>query len=406
MVQDSTQDSGGKITLDQDTFKVLASETRIEILKVLEKSQLTVSDLSRVLNMSKATLFEHLDKMVRVGLIKKKEDHRKWVYYRLSWKGKNILHPQRTKIAIVLGISVTFLIIISIFYTLQTTEPVVDHVPPEIELIDMEDIQANSESLDHLVIQVSDDKGIDESRIKVEYSLQTIFTRNLNLIQDWKPLEYQLVDDKVYIEYPNLDWDQLEDRYLYIRCTVYDDHGNIAESVYVDYIEKVYQNNKDISVAVSDIELEADIKQKEMEGLHEINFKIKLHNTGSEDLEDITISVFGRNPDINHDGKIDNNTKILNDYKIGSINRGQCVTFEFNLTLDITNTPQVWVFADPMNNINESDESNNLINFKIAPYLKPPANEIPEIQPLVIVFIIVIIIMINVKLREKYSYHR
>ena len=58
----SVLDSGEKITLDQDSFKALASETRIGILKKLDDTQLTVSDLARELKMSKATLFEHLER--------------------------------------------------------------------------------------------------------------------------------------------------------------------------------------------------------------------------------------------------------------------------------------------------------------------------------------------------------
>ena len=73
----STLDGSGKITLDKETFKVLASETRIGILKKLDTTQMTVSDLARSLDMSKATLFEHLEKLIKIGLIKKKEDQRK-----------------------------------------------------------------------------------------------------------------------------------------------------------------------------------------------------------------------------------------------------------------------------------------------------------------------------------------
>jgi DNA-binding transcriptional ArsR family regulator len=80
----SSVDNKGKITLDRKTFKILASETRVGILKRLDKRQMTVSDLARTMNMNKATVFEHLEKLIDAGLIKKKEDERKWVYYSLT----------------------------------------------------------------------------------------------------------------------------------------------------------------------------------------------------------------------------------------------------------------------------------------------------------------------------------
>ena len=51
----STLDDKGKITLDRETFKVLASETRVGILKNLDEKQMTVSDLARAMDMNKAT---------------------------------------------------------------------------------------------------------------------------------------------------------------------------------------------------------------------------------------------------------------------------------------------------------------------------------------------------------------
>ena len=51
---------GGKITLDQESFKALASDVRVEILKRLDVRRETVTDLSNLLSLSKPTLLEHL----------------------------------------------------------------------------------------------------------------------------------------------------------------------------------------------------------------------------------------------------------------------------------------------------------------------------------------------------------
>lgn len=90
-----------KIYLDKNAFKVLASDTRIAILKELDKRPKTVTELSRELNLTKATVHEHLSKLFDAELIIKDEDtRRKWVYYKLSKKGRKLFHPQRIKIEI------------------------------------------------------------------------------------------------------------------------------------------------------------------------------------------------------------------------------------------------------------------------------------------------------------------
>lgn len=90
-----------RITLDREAFKVLASDTRLDILKALDERPMTVSELGRKLDFNKATVFEHLEKLVAAGLVKKQDDDdRMWVYYSLSWKARRILHPERVTIAL------------------------------------------------------------------------------------------------------------------------------------------------------------------------------------------------------------------------------------------------------------------------------------------------------------------
>ena len=95
-----------KITLDQESFKALASDTRIEILKRLDKSQMTVTDLANELQVNKSAVYKHLSRLLDAGLVKKLEDNRKWVYYKLSMKGMNLLHPERVQIALMLSAAV------------------------------------------------------------------------------------------------------------------------------------------------------------------------------------------------------------------------------------------------------------------------------------------------------------
>ena len=95
-----------KVTLDKETFKALASETRLDILRTLDGKKLGLNDISKATNLNKATLHEHLSKLNQVGLVKKKErEGHKWVYYKLTWKGENLLHPENTKIVVLFTIT-------------------------------------------------------------------------------------------------------------------------------------------------------------------------------------------------------------------------------------------------------------------------------------------------------------
>lgn len=100
-----------RVTLDREAFKVLASDTRLDILKALDERPMTVSELGRKLELNKATVFEHLEKLTGAGLIKKHDDEeRKWVYYSLSWKARRILHPERVTIALLFSSSLAALL--------------------------------------------------------------------------------------------------------------------------------------------------------------------------------------------------------------------------------------------------------------------------------------------------------
>jgi DNA-binding transcriptional ArsR family regulator len=108
-------ESGGKITLDQESFRALASDVRVEILKRLDARRETVTDLSNLLALSKPTLLEHLEKLQSAGLVKRIDEGRKWIYYQLSEKGRKIVHPERVAITLALG-SAVVLAAVGAFY--------------------------------------------------------------------------------------------------------------------------------------------------------------------------------------------------------------------------------------------------------------------------------------------------
>jgi DNA-binding transcriptional ArsR family regulator len=109
-----------KITLDQESFKALASEVRVDILKKLDERRATVTDLSNLMGLSKPTLLEHLEKLQTAGLVKRMDEGRKWIYYELSDKGRKILHPERVSIVLALC-SAAGLVAIGLFYLFSVT---------------------------------------------------------------------------------------------------------------------------------------------------------------------------------------------------------------------------------------------------------------------------------------------
>ena len=103
-----------KIVLDKKTFEALAIETRVKILKALKERRKTQSELSRELSLAPSTVSEHLEKMLEAGLIAKKKDHHKWIYYELTEKGQHILSPTKASV-FVFALSLTLIVVVGIF---------------------------------------------------------------------------------------------------------------------------------------------------------------------------------------------------------------------------------------------------------------------------------------------------
>ena len=113
-----------KLTLDMNTFKALASDTRLDILRTLDGKKMNLNDICKVTNLNKATLHEHLTKLNEAGLIKKNErEGHKWVYYKLTWKGEGLLHPENTRIVVMF--STTFItLLIAVMFIVNFLQPI------------------------------------------------------------------------------------------------------------------------------------------------------------------------------------------------------------------------------------------------------------------------------------------
>ncbi len=94
-----------KITLDRESFKALSVDTRVNVLKSLYERRKTLSELSSALELRNSTVKEHMEVLLKAGLVKKIDEGYKWKYYALTMKGKNIVNPTEIKVLITLAVS-------------------------------------------------------------------------------------------------------------------------------------------------------------------------------------------------------------------------------------------------------------------------------------------------------------
>lgn len=81
------------IVLTKDTFEVLASETRLDILKTLTTRRMTITELADNLNLAKSTVHHHLQRLADAGFVAAGDDGHAWVYYALTPEGQALLQP-------------------------------------------------------------------------------------------------------------------------------------------------------------------------------------------------------------------------------------------------------------------------------------------------------------------------
>jgi DNA-binding transcriptional ArsR family regulator len=143
-----------KITLDMNTFKALASDTRLDILRALDGNKMGLKDISQKTKLNKATLHEHLTKLTEAGLVKKKErEGHKWVYYKLTWKGEGLLHPENSRIVVLFTTTFISLFLGIVFLFQFIKGKIVAMATPFIETGEMKLLAAEDSDS---IIQISD----------------------------------------------------------------------------------------------------------------------------------------------------------------------------------------------------------------------------------------------------------
>lgn len=94
------------IRLDRRSFEALAGNTRVRILKSLLKRRKTLTELLQELGLSPSTLKENLEVISRAELVVQVDEGRKWKYYELTRKGRQIVEPHELRVMIILGLSI------------------------------------------------------------------------------------------------------------------------------------------------------------------------------------------------------------------------------------------------------------------------------------------------------------
>jgi DNA-binding transcriptional ArsR family regulator len=107
----------GEIKIGIEEFKALSSDTRVNIIKMLNERNHTLSELAKKMNMSSPTIKQHLETLIKSNLIEQKDEGRKWKYYTLTRKGKKLMEPEEKNVMVLLAATLIGLIfLIYVFF--------------------------------------------------------------------------------------------------------------------------------------------------------------------------------------------------------------------------------------------------------------------------------------------------
>ncbi len=276
-----------KIKLSQDEFRVLASNTRIDILKLLDESQYTVSDISRKLDMNKATVHEHLSKLMEVGLVKKDDSPRKWVYYRLTWKGRNLLHPERVRVMVSLGVMLTVIVvgalIIALTTDFETTTPPDDPITPSQRTLEVFWEESGSDEVYDIHLEAG--TALSIAQVK---DLEMYIEPDAMAMTYRTPIELPWAWESDVIHLYDYD-DELEEhagQFLYIEGTLQD---NKAIEWPFNLRRYLLPSGWEIDLRISPLGIDIDTTNLSS-GRVSITFEVE--NIGNMDVNDTLVEVF------------------------------------------------------------------------------------------------------------------
>jgi len=365
------------ITLDRRAFKALASETRVEILKRLDGTQMTVSDLARDLDMNKATMFEHLEQLVEVGLVRKdtEEDRattvktvgldapvqgppKKWVYYRLTWKGKNVLHPERVKIAIMLCAVVLAFAIAGLLY-LAAFSPAPgptakDTRPPLVIGWDIDAVRPGS-AVDISVVvednQTGKVSGIDISGYRIAWGIAS--SPGSVGGQGTLTLSGSI---------PSRDWTPYNGSYLLVGVLLRDKAGNSAW----------YYRSVPIRTAnLPELRFVAGSQHVTVQGTasYQLVISAVVENVGLAGSSPVLVGLYEYDPDPGHTGST---TQMpLAQTVIDPVPSGGSVSVQLPVSSKTIRTHYIYLMLNTNGSLPETDKSDNVISIILPPNAVP-----------------------------------
>ncbi|MFQ6010005.1 MAG: winged helix-turn-helix domain-containing protein [Candidatus Aenigmatarchaeota archaeon] len=102
--------------LDKKTIKVLSSDTRVDMMKSLAERRKMPSELSKEMDLAASTVIGHLKQLKSANLVEKRHTGRKWIYYELTRKGRNLVKPKfPVQFSVMLTLGVIFMFVGSVY---------------------------------------------------------------------------------------------------------------------------------------------------------------------------------------------------------------------------------------------------------------------------------------------------
>ncbi len=403
-----------KIKLSQDEFRVLASDTRIEILKHLDESQLTVSDLSRKLDMNKATVHEHLTKLMEVGLVKKDDSPRKWVYYRLTWKGKNLLHPERVRVMVSLGIMLTVIVLGTLLIAAQTDfiTPDPHDDPPIIPQENTVHLFWSEEVTQTNVYDINI-KGSTAVVITEVKELKTYIEDGPTSITKRNPisLDWARGTNVIHLyDYDGLLGDH-EGKFLYVEGVLLDDRAIERPFNLRRYI---MPTGFEIDLRISALGITINTTLLNETGRVTISFDVV--NVGNVDVEATLVEVFSVRPTFMASGFPSYGSPYLNEIhnETVSVPVNGTVTISFSKPVRELYLRGILMIVDPSNEMAEGPIDNNMITQEVPDEVRilneeidgPPASEdegasLGTATVMAVIAIMVVLIAVVVVLLRK-----
>src|SRR3989344_6260582 len=96
-----------EVTLGSAEFKALSSDNRVKILKMLNERKYTLTEIAKKLELTSPSSKQHLDILLKSNLVELIDEGRKWKYYALTRKGKDLIDAEERQTTVLLLLSIT-----------------------------------------------------------------------------------------------------------------------------------------------------------------------------------------------------------------------------------------------------------------------------------------------------------